>query len=82
MEADILSAIKGQCEEFWIFFLHSPVLTSNTFPLKMMVPKNLMSVASQGLQNKGGLIGPPLGTWMSPSGPVGIGLMVNMGDED
>ena len=59
MEADILSAIKGQCEEFWIFFLHSPVLTLHTFPLKMMVPKNLMSVASQGLQNKGGLIGPP-----------------------
>ena len=59
MEADILFAIRGQCEEFLIFFLHSPIVNSHTFPLKMMNLKNLKSVASQGLQKEGGLLGPP-----------------------
>ena len=56
MEADILSAINGQCEEFWIFFLHSPILTSHTFPLKIMNPKNLICEASHGLQKEGAQI--------------------------
>ena len=59
MEADILSAIRGHCEEFLIFFLHSPIATSHTFPLKIMNTENLMSVASQGLRKEGGLLGPP-----------------------
>ena len=53
MKADILYAIRGQCEEFIIFFLHSPIVISNTFPLEMMNPKILMSVAYQGLQTRG-----------------------------
>ena len=73
MEADILSAIWVHSQDFWIFFLHRPIVTSHTFPLIMMNPKNLMSVATQGLHKEGGLIGPPC-TWKSPYRPAGIGL--------
>ena len=59
-EADILSAIRVHSQDFWIFFLHRPIVTSHAFQLIMMNPKNLMSVATQGLHKEGGLIGPPL----------------------
>ena len=58
-QADILSAIRGHCEEFWIFFLLSPIAPSQTFTLKIMYTENLMSVASKGLRKEGDLIGPP-----------------------
>ena len=53
MEADILSANRGQCEDY------SPIVTSHTFQLKMMNPKNCMSVALRDFKKVRGLIGPP-----------------------
>ena len=54
MEADILSANRGQCEDY------SPIVTFHTFQLKMMNPKNLMSVASSELQKEEALKAPPV----------------------
>ena len=53
MEADILSANRGQCEDY------SPIVTSHTFQLKMMNPKNCISVALRDFKNVRGLIAPP-----------------------
>ena len=53
MEADILSANRGQCEDY------SPIVTSHTFQLKMMNPKNCMSVALRDFKKDRGLIAPP-----------------------
>ena len=53
MEADILSANRGQCEDY------SPIVTSHTFQLKMMNPKNCMSVALRDFKKDRGLLAPP-----------------------
>ena len=68
MEADILSANRGQCEDY------SPIVTSHTFQLKMMNPKNCMSVALRDFKKVRGLIAPPPSTWKSPYRPEGIWL--------
>ena len=59
MENYILSATTGYRDVFANCFLHSPIVTSHTFPLKVRNPENLISVTLWGLHKVGGLIGPP-----------------------
>ena len=65
MEADILSANRGQCEDY------SPIVTSHTFQLKMMNPKNCMSVALRDFKKDRGLIAPPPVLGSLPTGRKG-----------
>ena len=56
--------------------LTTTIVTSHIFPLKVMNPKNIMSVTPQGLRKLGGLIAPPPVTWKCPLTPSVIGLIM------
>ena len=58
-EAGILSTIRVNSEEFMIFFLHRPIVTSHTFQLNLMNVKQNMPQASQCLCKVGAQKAPP-----------------------